>query len=159
MAAMLWDLAGLRLIRGPLFNTFDTYVNARPEVDYDLRGAYRWIDLNLPPRMTVQHNPNVPFRALDFGLYSDRPVPVSDVQARLFGADPAAATARLNLVGPIFSSPLPAAEAQRRAALSGAGAILLTAADPAWRAGGPPAGWNCLYRSAYTCVALVAPSR
>jgi hypothetical protein len=156
LAAILWDMAGLRLIRRPQFYVFDAYVNARPDVDYNIRGTYRWIDRNLPAGMMVQHNPNLPFRALDFGLYSDRPVPVADVQARLFGADPAAVEARLDSIAPIFAYPVSAAQAGRRASAAGAGAILLTAADPAWRtAGGPPAGWKCLYRSQYSCVMVL----
>ena len=83
LAATLWDLTGMRLISPRYF--FD-FINAHPDVDYDLRGAYAWAARALPANLVLQHNPAQATRALDFGLYSDRPVAVSDVEARLFGA-------------------------------------------------------------------------
>ena len=154
--AVSWDLAGIRLIRPYYFLTF---VNQDPALDYDLRGTYAWIDRTLPAGVMVQHNPSAQSRALDFGLYSDRPVPVADSEARLFGADQSAVEERLTLLRPIFERAMPASELARRAAGARAGAILLTSADPLWRAaGGPPAGWRCKYRSPHSCVMLVGES-
>jgi hypothetical protein len=156
LAATIWDLAGLRLIRAPRFKVVDSYMNYYPEADYDARGAYRWIDRNLPRQLLVQQNPNIPFRALNFGLYGDRPVPVADVQARLFGADQRAVQARLLMVAPIFTRPMSVAEVQRRGAAAGAGAVIITSADPIWRAeGGPPHDWTCRYRSPHSCIMLL----
>lgn len=153
LAAVAWDLAGLRLIR-PYF--FSNYVNANPQVDYDMRGAYQWADRSLPATMLIQHNPVQAYRALDFGLYSDRPVPVADVEAQLFGANYADVKARIDDVTPIFDHPVSRTELQRRAAAAGAGALLLTSADALWRAsGGPPSDWTCVYRSPHTCIMVV----
>ena len=153
LAASLWDVTGLRLIRPYYFLTF---ANAHPDVDFDSRGAYRWIDRNAPAGVLVQHNPEAASRALDFGLYSDRPVAVADGEARLFGAPQAAVEHRLALLAPIFERAMPASELRQRAAVAGIGGILLTSADPLWRsAGGPPSDWTCDYRSAHSCVMLL----
>src|SRR3954447_3151442 len=53
VAGVLWDLAGMRLLR-PYY--FSVWANAHPEVDYDSRGAYEWIARTLPPRLIIQHN-------------------------------------------------------------------------------------------------------
>lgn len=157
LAAVVWDVTGVRLIRPYYFLTF---VNHDPALDYELRGTYAWIDRTLPAGIMVQHNPSAQPRALDFGLYSDRPVPVADSEARLFGADQAAVAARLRLVRPIFERAMPPSELARRATAAGAGALLLTSADPLWRSSGrPPAEWRCQYRSAQTCVMIVARSQ
>jgi hypothetical protein len=157
LLAVVWDVSGIRLIRPYYFLSF---VNQDPTLDHDLRGTYAWIDRNLPQGMMVQHNPSGQSRALDFGLYSDRPVPVADSEARLFGADQRAVQARLLLVRPIFRQPMPAPEIQSRASAAGAGALLLTSADPLWHAaGGPPEDWRCAYRSPQSCVMLLGASR
>lgn len=153
LAAVAWDLAGMRLIR-PYF--YSNYVNADPAVDYDMRGAYAWVDRTLPAGMLVQHNPMQAYRALDFGLYSDRPVAVADREAQLFGANYDDVQARLDDLTPIFEREMPLAEVRSRAASSGVGAVVLTSADPLWQSlGGPPHEWTCDHRSAQTCVMIV----
>jgi len=153
LAATVWDVAGLRLIR-PYF--FARFVNSTPAVDYDSRGAYTWLDTALPAGMIVQHNPNRVRRSFDFGLYSDRRVGVADVEARLFGADDRAVQSRVAMVAPIFKRPMTASELKQRAASAHIGAVLLTSADPLWIADrGPPQNWACRYRSARSCVMLV----
>jgi hypothetical protein len=153
LAATLWDLTGMRLIR-PYF--YSDFINAHPDVDDDVRGAYAWIGRTLPASVIVQHNPKQAYRALDFGLYSDRPVAVADVEARLFGADQRMVDSRIALLTPIFARPMAAAELRRRAAAAGVGAILLTSPDRLWQAGGgPPSDWTCAYRSTHSCVMLL----
>ena len=153
LAATVWDMAGLRLTC-PYY--FAGFVNSRPAIDYDLRGAYGWIDRSVPASILIQHDPGTAPRAMDFGLYSDRPVAVADGDARLFGATESAVQSRIAMLTPIFERPLPAAELRQRAAAAGVGGILLTSADPLWRAeGGPPASWTCQYRSANSCVMLL----
>jgi hypothetical protein len=153
LAATVWDMAGLRLTC-PYF--FAGFVNTHPAVDYDARGAYQWADRNLPGQVVMQHNPTGNARAMDFGLYSDRPVAVADSDARLFGASQTAVQARISSLQPIFDRALPRAELRERAARSGVSAILLTSLDPLWRAhGAPPGDWTCEYRSVDSCIMLV----
>lgn len=153
VAAVVWDMAGIRLIR-PYF--FLVFINDHPAVDYDNRGAYAWLDRNVPASVMVQHNPTDTGRAFDFGLYSDRKVAVADGDARLFGADDQAVHERVDLLTPIFRLPLAPAELRQRAAAAGVGGILLTSADPLWRRdGGPPSDWVCQYRAANSCVMLL----
>lgn len=155
LAATVWDLAGLRFINPPYFRTLLTTVNAHPEVDYDLRRTYRWIDRTLPAGMIVQHNP-ADLRGVDFGLYGDRPVAMADFQARLFGADERDVLRRGAMLKPIYQRPLAVPEIRARALANHIGAVLLTSADPLWQAnGGPPRGWSCAYRSAHSCVMIV----
>jgi hypothetical protein len=155
LVATSWDLVGMRLIRPPEFKIPLAFVNAKPEVDYDLRGAYGWVDRTLPANLAVQHNPTI-MRALDFGLYSDRRVALADGQARLFGADQAGIDQRLALLMPIYERPMPAQQLRNRATAAGVGAIVLTSADPLWQAaGGPPRDWTCRYRSPHACVMLL----
>ncbi|HVU30061.1 MAG TPA: hypothetical protein VHE36_06655, partial [Sphingomicrobium sp.] len=148
IAATFWDLTGMRLIR-PYY--FSDWANAFPDVDYDNRGAYEWISRNLPVQVIVQHNPKEAYRALDFGLYGDRPVGVADVEAKLFGADDRAVQDRVAVVTPIFERPMTSVELRQRAESAGVGALLLTSADPLWQsAGGPPGDWACQYRSRHS---------
>jgi hypothetical protein len=155
LAGTTWDLAGLRLLRQPDFNVSLSFVNAHPEVDYDERGTYQWINRMLPAAMVVQHDPPIT-RAFDFGLYGTHRVAVADVQARLFGADETSVEKRLALLAPIYQRPMPISELRDRAAAAGVGAILLTSVDPVWAlAGAPPSDWACNYRSAHTCVMVL----
>jgi hypothetical protein len=153
LGAAVWDMAGLRLSCPDYFPGF---VNSHPAVDHDERGAYRWIDRNVPASVLVQHDPAAGARAMDFGLYSDRPVAVADGDARLFGAAEPDVKARIALLGPIFQRPMAAAELRQRAAAAGVGGILLTSVDPLWQASaGPPHYWTCQYRAANSCVMLL----
>ncbi|MGE5562872.1 MAG: hypothetical protein ACM3ZV_06120 [Bacillota bacterium] len=156
LAATLWDMAGMRFIRPAPFLTF---INEHPDVDYDARGAYAWIGRNVPADVVVQHYPGYN-RGLDFGLYSDRPVAVADGEARLFGAPERQVEARMALLNPIFERPMAPSELEERAARAGAGGLLLTSADPLWRAAaGPPSSWMCRYRTRHVCVMLLERSR
>src|SRR5262249_10189714 len=132
LAAVLWDLTGMRLIR-PYF--FTDWANAHPEVDYDSRAAYEWISRSLPSSVIVQHNPRQAYRALDFGLYGDRPVGVADVEAKLFRADDQRVQQRIATVTPIFERRMPLPEVRQRASAAGVGGILLTSVDPLWQTG------------------------
>ncbi|NUQ17814.1 MAG: hypothetical protein HOP95_05070 [Sphingomonas sp.] len=153
LVASVWDMAGLRLCC-PEFSA--GFVNAHPAADYDSRGAYQWVDRSVSASVVVQHNPAAGPRAMDFGLYSDRPVAVADGDARLFGAAEPAVQSRVALLTPIFDRPMPAAELHERAAAASVGGFLLTSVDPLWRANdGPPSGWTCQYRSAHSCVMLL----
>jgi hypothetical protein len=156
LGATVWDMAGMRFIRPEPFLSF---INERPDVDFEARGAYAWISRNVPADVVVQHYPGHN-RALDFGLYSDRPVAVADNEARLFGAPEKAVETRMALLNPIFERPMPHSELRARAAGAGAGGLLLTSADPLWRAsGGPPSDWQCGYRSPQVCVMLLEKRR
>jgi hypothetical protein len=149
----MWDMAGLRL-SCPYF--FSGFVNSDPAVDFDSRGAYEWIDRTAPAGILIQHDPGAGPRAIDFGLYSDRPVAVADGDARLFGASETAVESRIAELDPIFRRSMPIPQLDRRAATAGVGGLLLTSADPLWRAsGGPPRDWTCQYRSANSCVMLL----
>lgn len=157
ISSALWDLAGLRLIR-PYYPLI--FVNGHPDVDYDARGAYQWIDGHLRANVIVQHNPARARRALDFGPYSDHPVAVADGEAQLFGADPISIQKRIALLQPIFERPMPTSELRQRASAAGVGAILLLSDDPIWRTdGGPPRDWACGYRSPHSCVMLLEHPR
>lgn len=156
LASTAWDFVGLRFINPPYFRTLLTTVNAHPDVDYDLRATYRWIDRNLPAGIIVQHNP-ADLRGVDFGLYGDRPVAMADFQARLFGADQRDVLRRGAALKPIYQQPLPLQEIRQRALANQVGAVLLTSADPLWQANhGPPRSWSCALRSAHSCVMIVA---
>jgi hypothetical protein len=158
LATMAWDMAGLRLACPE--HCQGGFVNANPAVDYDSRGAYQWIDRSVPAAVLVQHDPAAGARAMDFGLYSDRPVAVADGDARLFGAAEPAVVSRIDVIAPIFQRPMPPAELRQRAATEGIGGLLLTSADPLWRAtGGPPSNWTCQYRSVHSCVMLLEKMR
>jgi hypothetical protein len=157
LAATAWDLTGMRLIR-PYYTMSE--VNARPEIDYDERGAYRWVDRSLPANVILQHNPKQAHRALDFGLYANRPVGVADGEAKLFGAEGRLVQQRIAMVTPMFERPMPAQELHQRAKSAGVDVVLLTSADPLWQAGGgPPRDWKCQYRSAHSCVMLLEKPR
>ena len=153
LATMVWDMAGLRL---SCPHYFPGFVNADPALDHDLRGTYAWLDGNVPASVLVQHDPAAGARAMDFGLYSDRPAAVADGDARLFGAAQSDMQARIALLAAIFQRPMRAPELHQRAASAGVGGILLTSADPLWHAaGGPPADWTCAHRTAHSCVMLL----
>lgn len=153
IAAMLWDMTGMRL-KCPEY--FAGFVNTHPAVDDEARAAYEWIDRSAPAAVLIQHDPSAGPRALDFGLYSDRPVAVADGDARLFGASETAVSSRIALLAPIFQRPMSAADLRRRAGAAGVGGILLTSIDPLWRAGGgPPRDWICEFRSPNVCVMLL----
>ena len=121
------------------------FVNAHPAVDRGLREAYGWAAAGLPEGLVLQHNPAPP-RAFAFGLYGRQPTGVADRSARLFGAPSAAILARVDLLRPIFSTFLPAAEVRARAERAGIGALVVSAEDPAWS---DPGSWIWQVRPVY----------
>jgi hypothetical protein len=72
----------------------------------------------------------------DFGLYGRNRVGVADSQATLFGASGTAVKARIAVLSPIFTTPMPAAEAAARARSQGVDILIAKATDPAWAARG-----------------------
>lgn len=154
LLATLVDGIGLRFIRPSTVPTTLEYINRHPRVDAGMRIAYHWANEHLPPDTVIQHNPALDERAFGFGLYSRQRSAVADGEAKLFGVDPAAVTARIATIAPAFSHPESIADTRRRLTAISADTILLTSRDPLWqRAGGPPPQWTCLYRSADVCIA------
>lgn len=154
LLATMVDGIGLRFIRPPMVPTTLEYINRHPRVDAGMRLAYHWASTHLPPDAVIQHNPSLDERGFAFGLYGRQRPAVADGEAKLFGADPAAVTARIATIAPAFTRPEPVAITRQRLTTIGADTILLTSRDPLWqRAGGPPSQWACLYRTADVCIA------
>ena len=154
LMATLVDGVGLRFIRPPAVPTTLEYINRHTRVDAQLRLAYHWAKAHLPPDTVIQHDPALDERVFDFGLYSRQRPAVADGEAKLFGADPAAVTARIVTIAPAFTHPESVATTRQRLSAIGADTILLTSRDPLWqRVGGPPPQWACLYRTASVCIA------
>jgi hypothetical protein len=65
-------------------------------------------------------------------------VAVADSEATLYGASKMEVSARLADIGPIFTTPLPAAQVRERAAAQGIDVLVVSSADPAWSDG---RGW------------------
>ncbi len=103
-----------------------------PELDAELASAYRWANTHVPRSAILQHNPVAAARVLDFGLYGRNRVAVADEEAMLYGASKPEVDARLAAIGPIFTAPLTAAQAQARAAAYGIAVLVVAAADPVW---------------------------
>jgi hypothetical protein len=157
LAGTVWDLAGLRIIRAPLFPTRILQTDNNRPLNFDLRMAYGWADRHLPPGALLQHNPARAQRMLDFGLYGHHWPAVADEQANLFGASRPAVMARMALLKPVFDGPLAPAVLINRARRAHVDYLLFTSSDPAWRAHrGPPPGLFCPYRTARICIAPVA---
>jgi hypothetical protein len=108
---------------------------ADPAVHRELRDAYAWLGRHTPPSQVVQQRPG-PYRVFDFGLYGRNRVGVADSQATLFGASGTAVKARIAVLSPIFTTPMPAAEAAARARSQGVDILIAKATDPAWAARG-----------------------
>lgn len=121
------------------------FLNARADIDRDLRDAYRWAGAHLPRDLVLQQDPTAR-RVFDFGLYGRQQVAVADQDAMLFGAPAAAVAARLMAIGPMFRETLPAPELRRRAAEAGIGALVVTARDAAWA---DPGSWVWRAEAAY----------
>ncbi len=154
LAGTAWDIVGLRAIRAPLFPVRPIEVNDDPSMSRALRAAYGWADHALPEGATLQHNPGLKGRALDFGMYGRHWPAVADRDAFLFGANREAVAQRMRVLMPIFDRPLPKRELVRRAHQARSDYLLFTRRDPVWRAtGGPPAALPCVYRTADLCIA------
>jgi hypothetical protein len=108
---------------------------ADPAIRRQLRDAYGWLGRHTPPSLVVQQRPG-PYRVFDFGLYGRNRVGVADNQATLFGASGTAVKARIAVLSPIFTTPMPAAEAAFRARSQGVDILIAKATDPAWTARG-----------------------
>jgi len=106
---------------------------ADPAIHHELRDAYGWLGQHTPPSEVVQQQPG-PNRVFDFGLYGRNRVGVADKEAMLFGASKAAVAERVAVLTPIFTTPMPAAEAARRARSQGVDILIAKATDPAWMA-------------------------
>ena len=107
------------------------FIAGDPATERGLRVAYGWVTANLSQAAVLQQNP-IPRRAFAFGVYGRNPVGVADAFGSLYGADPQAVSARINALGPIFETDLPASEVRRRAAAAGIDDLVVTAADPVW---------------------------
>lgn len=157
LAAVIWDIVGLRLIRAPYAPVagFGTIFTARAS-DEGERGIYRWAAIHLPAHDVIQHNPVLKRRAFNFGLYGVQRTGVADVEANLFGASPRAVEQRIALVRPIFDTPLPPASIRIRAQAAGIDHLLFASDDPVWgKAGGPPPGLRCNVREPLACLVSV----
>lgn len=154
IAAVCWDMAGLRFIRPPyVAASFGELLVARPD-DADQRATYEWAARHLPADAVIQHNPALHRRMFDFGLYGTHRTGVADREANLFGAPAASVAARIAMLGPIFQSPLPRADIVRRARQEDIDYLLLTSGDPVWQAMNGPS-LSCLYRRPHTCLVSV----
>ena len=108
---------------------------ADPQVRRELRDAYGWLGRHTPPSEVVQQRPG-PYRVFDFGLYGRNRVGVADDEATLYGASAAMVKARIAVLAPIFTTPMPAAQAAARARSQGVEILIAKATDPAWTARG-----------------------
>lgn len=156
VAAVLWDITGLRLIRPPYFRTsFSELISPRVDDD-DQRRIYEKAALLFPADDVIQHNPALHRRIFNFGLYGVQRTGVADREANLFGASPQAVQQRIALLRPIFERPLPMPDIRRRAEAAGIDHLLFASADPLWRkTGGPPSGLHCRIREALACLVSV----
>ena len=107
------------------------FIASDPATMRSLRLAYGWTTGHLPVTTVLQENPTLK-RAFAFGVYGRNPIGVADTFGSLYGADPKAVAARLDQVGPIFTTVLKPSQVQERAAANGIDALVVTAADPIW---------------------------
>jgi hypothetical protein len=156
IAAVAWDVIGLRFIRPPYMATSDGDLIATREDDDDQRAIYEWANLHLPPQAIIQHNPALHRRMFDFGLYGRHRTGVADRDATLFGAPAADVAARIAMLKPLYIQPMPTADMIRRAQGAGVDYLLFASSDPLWRrTSGPPANVRCLYRQPAACLVRV----
>jgi hypothetical protein len=106
---------------------------ADPAIHRQLRDAYGWLGRHTAPSVVVQQRPG-PYRTFDFGLYGRNRVGVADNQATIFGVSKSAVKTRIAALSPIFTTPMPAAEAGARARSQGVDILIAKATDPAWAA-------------------------
>jgi hypothetical protein len=103
-----------------------------PEIDFQLRRAYAWLDSHEPSSAVVQHNPVSGKRIFDFGLYGRNRVAVADSDANLFGASRLDVRERIDDLAPIFAMSLPLAQVKARADAERIDILVVSAADPVW---------------------------
>ncbi|QGP80217.1 hypothetical protein GL174_07845 [Sphingobium sp. CAP-1] len=156
IAAVLWDVVGLRLLRPPLFRTsFSELISPRADDD-DQRRIYEWAARRLPADDVIQHNPALHRRIFNFGLYGAQRTGVADREANLFGASPQAVQQRIALLRPIYEKSLTPQDIRRRAVAAGVDHLLFASVDPVWRSmGGPPPGLRCAMRAPLACLVTV----
>ena len=156
IAAVLWDVVGLRLIRPPYFPTsYGALIADRPDDD-DQRAGYEWASRHLPAQAVIQHNPALHRRMFNFGLYGTHRTGVADREANLFGAPAVDVAARIAMLGPIYAQPMTPADMIRRARSAGVDYLVFTASDPVWsQSKGPPPAMRCLYRQPSACLVRV----
>jgi hypothetical protein len=107
-------------------------VAQNPDVDDALAAAYTWANTHVSRDAVFQHNPVSDRRVVDFGLYGRNRVAVADRDATLYGASSADVSARVAAIGPIFTTPLSAAEVRSRAFAYGIDVLVVSSADPVW---------------------------
>lgn len=156
LAAVAWDVVGLRFIRPPYVATFDGALIADRPDDDDQRAVYEWATRHLPVQAVIQHNPALHRRMFDFGLYGTHRTGVADREARLFGARADDVATRIAMLEPIYTQPISPADMMRRARSAGIDYLLFTSGDPIWsRFRGPPPSVRCLYRQPLACLVRV----
>ncbi|WP_088182616.1 hypothetical protein [Sphingobium sp. Z007] len=156
IAAVLWDVVGLRLIRPPYVATsYGALIANRPDDD-DQRAVYEWATRHLPTQAVIQHNPALHRRMFNFGLYGTHRTAVADREANLFGASAADVAARIATLAPIYAQPVAPSDIARRARHVGVDYLLFTASDPVWsQSKGPPPAMRCVYRQPSACLVRV----
>ncbi|KMS57350.1 hypothetical protein V473_03775 [Sphingobium cupriresistens LL01] len=156
IAAVVWDVVGLRLIRPPWFRTsFSELISPRADDD-DQRRVYERAARLLPANAVIQHNPALHRRIFNFGLYGVQRTGVADREANLFGASQDAVQRRIARLRPIFETALNPQDMRRRAQAEGIDHLLFASVDPIWRAdGGPPVGLRCRIREPLACLVSV----
>ncbi|CAN5312689.1 hypothetical protein BH11PSE5_BH11PSE5_16730 [soil metagenome] len=156
VAANIWDVAGYRIIRPPLFSTYAMKQNSFPQLDYAVRSAHVWADAQLPEGTVLQQNPGIDARSLNFGMYGRHWPAIADKEAMLFGASAQAVEQRMALVMPIFDRSISREELLQRATSSRVDYLFFTFRDPVWKANhGPPSFLKCAYRTPLLCIGRV----
>jgi hypothetical protein len=132
-AGIIYELVSVRAypFLGPKVS-YGLHVFLNPEADEALASAYSWANTHIPRDVVLQHNPVSDQRVLEFGLYGRNRVAVADSEAFLYGASRADVNARLAAIGPIFTTPLSAAEVRTRALAYGIGVLVVSSDDPVW---------------------------
>lgn len=160
VAANLWSVAGWRFIRPPIVASSKDFINARPDIDHDMRAAYAWANAHVAADAIIQHNPGRDERRFNFGLYSRHQVAVADSQAMLFGASRAEVAARVAKVSRLFSGAMPSATLVEAARGQSIDYLMVAANDGLWQAVvRQPSAFPCVYRSRHACLMKIGKSQ
>jgi hypothetical protein len=132
-AGNLYNLVSIRAYpaMGSRLALFDRGFD-RPELDREMRDAYRWLNANLPREAVVQHNPAGEPHIYNFGLASRHRVAVGDSEAALYGAPKSEVQARLEAISRVFTAPLPADAVRAEAIAQHIDVLIVASADPVW---------------------------
>ncbi len=153
LAANIWDIVGLRVIREPYVRARGLAINTAPATDLAERQAYEWAADHLDGNAIVQHNAGIRHRIFNFGLYGHNRPAVADTEANLFGAPRQDVTKRLNALQPIFDRPLPMPDLLARARQQDVDFLLFSDLDPVWKMQGSlPFDQVCAYRNNHVCI-------